>query len=213
MRRDECRPSAECCKGCPERDIPFGGRGVESIVGGHLSRDFPDRLHRVEFRRVWREAVQLDAMSVFGEPLLARGRKVVTWGVVNDEEDLAPSVLADEALEERPKGIAVEHVSKPVREPRIVESYRCEQVRSLSLTVRVDSRLATDARPRPVKCAVEPEACFVFEQDYAPTLGCFFLIATNVVRSQCSCHSWSARASRFRGLCTENPSLCSKRGT
>ena len=111
MRRDECRLSAECRKGCAERGITFGGRGVESIVGGHLSRDFPDRFHRVELRRVWREAVQLDMMSVLGEPLLARGRKVVTWGVVDDEEDLAPSVLADEAFEERPKGIAVEHVS------------------------------------------------------------------------------------------------------
>lgn len=134
-------------------------------------------------------------------------------GIVNNEEDFAPSVHCPEALEEGPERLPVEHIGKPVRKARIVETDRREQVCCFALTIRVDSGLAADPCPRSVKCAIEPEARFVFEQDYA-TAGCgFFLIRGKVVCSQCAWRSWSARASRFRGRCTENPSLCSKRGT
>ena len=132
--------------------------------------------------------------------------------VVDDQEDLAPVVLRDQTLEEYPERLAIEYVGKPVRKLRLMEFYCGEQMRRFTLTIGVDAGLAAHSSPRPMKRAVEPEAGFVLEQDYATACRGLFLIRGNAVRSQYPCRFKSARASRLRGRCTENPSLCSKRG-
>jgi hypothetical protein len=85
-------------------------------------------------------------------------------------------------------------------------------VRHLALAERIDARLHADARPRDVERAVEPEARLVLEHHDAAAGPRFFLIAGRRARSQYSCASASARASRLRRRCTENPSWCSRRG-
>src|SRR5690242_3420429 len=133
--------------------------------------------------------------------------------VVDDQEDLATTTV-DELLEEVEERAAVED-----RRELVVEARPCfdgdgaEHVTRLSLAVRVDARLLSDGRPRPVQTAVEPEARFVFERYDAATRSGFFLIFGNVSRSQIACAFKSALASRLRGRCTEKPSWCSSRGT
>ena len=106
--------------------------------------------------------------------------------IVNNEENLTPSVRCNEALKEGPKRLAVKYIGKPVRKSGIVQIHRREQVCCFALTIRVDPGLATDSCPRCVKCAVEPKARFIFEDDYT-TAGCgFFLIRGKVVCSQCA---------------------------
>ena len=151
-------------------------------------------------------------MSVHDKPLLPLRRQVVAGRVVDDQEDFAPLVFRDEPLEEGPEGFAIEDVGEPVGEVRLVKSNRRIQVGGLPLAIGVDPGLTPNACPRSVKRAIEPKAGFVLEEDYS-TAGCsFFFIRGNFVRSQYACRSWSARASRFRGRCTENPSLCSSTG-
>ena len=156
--------------------------------------------------------MQLDALSILSKPLFPFRWQVVTGCVVDDEEDLATSVLRDEASQERPEGLAVEHVGKPVGEIGIMEPNRRKEMRGLSQSECVDPWLAAHPRPGSVECAIQPEAGFVLEEDYAVASCGFFLIRGKVVRIQRSCRWRSARASRLRGRCTENPSLCSSGG-
>ena len=101
---------------------------------------------------------------------------------------------------------AVEDRRKLVGEACVMKRNRAEDVRCFSKTVGIYARLASDAAPRLVERAVEPEARLVFEEDDAATGSTLFLIEGNDVRSHAACLSRSARASRFRGRCTENPS-------
>jgi hypothetical protein len=109
--------------------------------------------------------------------------------------------------------VAVEDVGELIRESRFVEADRAEDMSSLAGSEGVDARLVSDPRPGRVQSAVEPEAYFVAEEDDSPALGRFFLIAGKRFLIQTSCFSLSARANRFRGRCTENPSLLSTQGT
>lgn len=212
MSRDQAGLSPKGCEGLAKRCVTLVGGRVEPVVRCHLPRHFPDWLDGIQLRRVRRESVQFDPVPILSEPLFAFRWKVVAGRIVDDEEDLAPAILGYQSLQERPEGPAVEHVGKPVSEVGVRESNGREQVGGLPHPIRVNARLAADARPRSVQRAIEPEAGFVLKQNYPAARSGFFLICGNVVRSQYSWRSRSARASRLRGRCTENPSLCSSRG-
>src|ERR1700679_1420876 len=126
--------------------------------------------------------------------------------VVDDEEELAGSVLAEQELQEFPKGRAVEDGRKLVTETCIVQGEGAEDVSGLAHPVRVDPRLHAYTAPGLVKRAIQPEARFVLEEDYPSARSRFFLMAGNVFRSQNAWACTSARASRLRGRCTEKPS-------
>lgn len=126
--------------------------------------------------------------------------------VVDDEEQLSPAVAAKEKLEERPERDPVEDWRELIGEARVGEGDGTIDVGRFSQAVRIYPRLHANAAPGLMERAIEPEARLVFEEDYTPAGGCFFLIAGRTLRSQKPCASKSARASLLRGRCTEKPS-------
>lgn len=107
MSIDESRALPEYPEGFSERAVAFLGGSVEPIVGGHFASDLPDRLHRIEFGRVGRQAMQFDAMSVLAEPFLPVLVEVVAGTIVRNEEDLL-GVPGNQELQERQVGLGVE---------------------------------------------------------------------------------------------------------
>lgn len=213
MRIDESRALAERAEGRAEGPVSFPDGPVEPVVGGHLARDLPDGLHRVQLRRVGRQAMQFDAVRVLAEPTLPLLVQVVAGPVVSDEEDLLCGVPGNEELEEVQVGFSVEDRSKLEGEASCPDAHGTVEMGGLAQPERVDSRLLAYSRPGAVERAVEPEAGFVLEEDLSATTGGFFLIAGNSLRSQYSCFSRSARANRLRGRCTEKPKRCRTQGT
>ena len=210
--RDQCRTLPKPCKGLAECAVAFVRRSVKPVVGRHLPRRLPYGLHGVELRRVRWEAEERDIVRVLVQPPFPFVVQVVTGAVVDDQEDLPPRVFGDESLEEAKERLSIEDVGELVAKSSVLQPYCSEEVSGLSLTIGVDARLASDARPSSMKRSVEPEAGFVPEEDNTSTCGGFFLIAGNFSFNQMACFSASARANRFRGRCTENPSRCSRRG-
>lgn len=150
--------------------------------------------------------MQLDAVPVSVQPAAPRLVEPVARGVVDHEEDPAPSITTYEELQKLVEGVAVEDGGELVREPRIMQRNGAVDVGGLARSVRIYARLNSDPAPGLVERAVEPEAGLVLEDDDAAASGGFFLIAGNVVRSHAACRSRSARARRLRGRCTEKPS-------
>jgi hypothetical protein len=150
--------------------------------------------------------MNLNAAPVVREPLFAGSVEIVTWAVVDNQKYLPALVLPGQLLQEKQEALCVEDLCKAICEASVVESDSAKDMRRLSLTVCVDSRLMTYTRPGSMERSVDPEAGFVAEQDNATTRGSFFLMAGKVVRIQTACRSASARASLFRGRCTEKPS-------
>jgi hypothetical protein len=64
------------------------------------------------------------------------------------------------------------------------QRHRPEHMRGLSQSVRLNVGLLSDASPCSVKAAVEPEACFVSEENYSAAGASFFLIAGRRLRTQ-----------------------------
>lgn len=206
MSTDQFRVALKTAERVPQRAVALGGGPIETVVRGHLAGGLPDPFNRHEFRRVARQTVQLDFLPVFPEPFFALVVEVVTRRPVEDQEDLAAGVLSDELLEIFVEGVPVEDLGESIGEVGIRERHRTEHVRRLPLAERVHARLDADPRPSLVECSVEPEAGFVFKNYDAAAGSSFFLIAGNLKRSQASCASALARASRLRGRCTEKPS-------
>lgn len=152
------------------------------------------------------------ASMIGGQPPLASRVQIVTGAIVDNQEDLAPGIFPNQSLEKRQERGGVEDFGELERELRSAQTDRRKQVGGLARAKGIDSWLATDARPGSMQRAVEPEAGFVFEQDYASAGSRFFLIAGNVCFSHSAWRSASALAKRLRGRCTENPSLWSRRG-
>src|SRR5262249_44912183 len=145
---------------------------------------------------------------VFGEPALAVLVEVVAGPVVDDQEHLA-ATAAHDLLEEVEEGAAVEHGGELVQEPRSrLQRHHAEDVGGLAHPERIYARLLTHPSPGLVERAIEPEARLVAEGDNTAALSGFFLIAGKVLRSQVAWRARSARASRLRGRCTENPRWC-----
>src|SRR6266508_4292403 len=133
--------------------------------------------------------------------------------VVEDEEQLPARVL-DDVLEELEERIAIKHGGELVVEARSRFDRDCtEDMRGLAHAKGVNVWLNSDAGPGAMQAAIEPEARFVAEHHEPAARERFFLMAGNVLRNQKACAATSARASRFRGRCKENPSSCSSRGT
>lgn len=206
MSGDQCGVLPELRERSPQGSVSLQDSGVEAVVRRQLSSRFPYRLHRIQLGRVPWQPIQLDFVFVLGEPVLSVGWEIVPRSVVDDEEDLAALVLRDQVFEKPPERFTIEDVREPVGELRIFEADGREEVSSLPHPIGVDSGLAPDTRPRLMQRAVEPKTRFVFEEDYSSARGCLFFIAGSRLRSQYSCFSASARASRLRGRCTEKPS-------
>ena len=213
MIGDETRTTLEAGERRPQGRVSLIRGPVEAVVGGQLARDLPDTLLRVELRGVARQAMQLDFLGVRLEPCLARVVEPVTGPVVDDEEELAGRVLGCELQQEFVEGVPVEDRREAIGEIGVLKRDSAEDVGSLSLPEGVDARLLAYARPSLVESSVEPEACFVLEEDDAATGGRFFLSAGKRCLIQMACFSASAAARRLRGRCTENPIWFSNRGT
>jgi len=213
VRGDQAGPTAELAEGLAQGSVSLASGPVEAIVRGELARRLPDRLDRIELRRVRWQPEQRDPAAVVGEPLFSVLVEVVAGSVVDDQKDLATSVGRDEVLEEDQEGLRIEDVGELVAEPGVGEGYRSKDVSGLALTERVDAGLVPDPRPGSMECSVEPEADFVSEEHDAPALCRFFLIRGKVSFSQTAWRAASARARRLRGRCTEKPSLWRSRGT
>jgi len=150
--------------------------------------------------------MQFDAMAILAKPCSTGFVEPVARPVVDHEEQFSSSIAPDEQLQEEVERVTVEDRSELIREPRIVQCDRTEDVRRLAEPECVHSRLHANATPRLMERSVEPEACFVFEEDHTSAGAGFFLRAGNSFRSHAACFARSARASRLRGRCTENPS-------
>ena len=157
--------------------------------------------------------MQFNAVRVLSQPTLSVLLEVVAGAVVGDEEDLAGGVAADEKLEEVQVGLGVEDRCELVCETGLVDAHGTIKVGGLAHPKGIDTRLLAYRGPGAVERAIEPEAGFVFEEDLSAATSGFFLIAGNSLWSQYSCFSRSARASRLRGRCTENPKRCRTQGT
>jgi hypothetical protein len=70
----------EGLEGRREGGVSLGDGGVEAVVGGAFLGHLPHALDAIEFGRVRREAEQLDAMPMLGEPLLPEGIELVAGG-------------------------------------------------------------------------------------------------------------------------------------
>ena len=84
-------------------------------------------------------------MRICCEPFLALVFEIVAWPVVDDEEHLAWRILRDQVLQELQKRLPIEDVGELMREARIVETDRSEDMRGLSLSEGIDAWLASDA--------------------------------------------------------------------
>lgn len=84
MCADKAWLSLENRESAAKGGIALVGRRVEPVVCSQLPRHLPDRLHGIELGGVRRQAVQLNAISIRGEPLLSLRRQVVTGCVVDD---------------------------------------------------------------------------------------------------------------------------------
>jgi hypothetical protein len=151
-------------------------------------------------------------MTVIREPALCFRRELVPGSIVDNQEDLLTVVLCNQPFEERPERLSVEDIGKPKRKAGFVKRDGAKQMCCFSLSVRVNAWLTSNPCPRLVQRTVEPETGLVFEKDYTTASRSLFFILGSLVRNQYSCNSASARARRFRGRCTEKPSLCNKRG-
>ena len=67
----------------------------------------------------------------------------------------------------------------PAKTGLLFQRNRSENVRGLSLTEGIDSRLLADAGPRLMERAIKPETGLVLEHHYPATLAGFFLIEGN----------------------------------
>ena len=196
-----------------QRHIALVSGDEEPIMRGDLAGCFPDTLHRHEFRRVGRQTMQLDLVAVGPQPSLAVVVEPVTWGVVDDQKDLAASIPLDQQSQEIVECVPIEHRRKLACEAGIIEGHSAVDVGRFAQPVGIDTGLNTDAGPSSVQAAILPETGLVLEY-YDPTArGGFFLIRGSRSRSQTACSWASARASRLRGRCTEKPNWCSSRGT
>lgn len=213
MIGDEMRAALKAGEGVAESGVPLVGGAVEAVVGSELAGHLPHALDRVELRRVAREAVEFEPVRVLCQPRLAGVIEPVTGAIVDDEEELAGAVLGGELQEELVEGVSVEDWRKSVGEVGVLKGDGAEDVGRLPRPEGVDPRLVAYPRPGLVESSIEPEACFVFEENEATTGGRFFLRAGRRTLSQTACFSASARTRRLRGRCTEKPIWLSMRGT
>jgi hypothetical protein len=130
----------------------------------------------------------------------------MTGCVVDDQEDLATIVAGHELAQELEERLPVEYRREAERELGLVEGDGPVHVGGLAQPVGIDARLNANPRPRAMQATVLPEAGFVLEDCDAATASGLFFGAGSVLLSQSSCASWSARANRLRGRCSENPS-------
>ena len=144
-------------------------------MGRHLPGRLPNALGRVELRRVWRQAVDLDFVGIRRQPTLASFVEPVARSVVDDQEDLARAVRVHQSLQELVEGVAVEDFRELVSGVRLIEADGAEHVSRLPLPKGVYPRLDADFGPGLVEGPVEPEAGLVLEDDDAAGLGRFFL--------------------------------------
>lgn len=213
MTGNESGGSLEPSKGLPQGTISLFGRAVEAIVSGEFSRGLPDALGRVELGGVSRQAMQLDFFGVLFQPILAGVVEPVTRPIVDDQEQLPWRIFGDELLEELVECVAVKDRREAVGEIGILERDGSEDVGRLPQSICVDTWLVAYPGPGLVESSIEPETRLVLEEDDSAACGGLFFRAGNRSRSQTACASASARASRFRGRCTENPIWFSRRGT
>jgi hypothetical protein len=205
LERPKCR--AECI-------VAFVGGPVEPIVRRQLLGHLPNPFDRIQLRRVRWQAEQFDPMTVRHKPELAVRVEVVARPIVDDQKCFATTTATNDFFEELQKRPAVENRREVVQEPwSFFESHDAEDMRGFAHAERIYARLLTDAGPRSVERAVEPEARFVSVGDDTATLPRFFLIAGKVSRNHVAWRARSARASRLRGRCTEKPSWCRSLGT
>ena len=115
MVGDETRAALKAGEGVTQSRVALIGGAVEAIVGRDLAGCLPHALDRVEFRRVAREAVEFELVRICREPRLADVIEPVTRTVVDDEEELARTVLGGQLEEELVEGVSVENGGEPVR--------------------------------------------------------------------------------------------------
>jgi hypothetical protein len=89
--------------------------------------------------------VQLDAMAVLVEPLAAEFVQRVTRPIVDHEKDFPAAISANELPQKLKKSASVKFGSKSIAEACVVECDRTEDVRGLSFSERVYSRLLPDS--------------------------------------------------------------------
>jgi hypothetical protein len=145
-------------------------------------------------------------VPMLAEPPLAVVIETMVGRVVNNQKDLATVVAKYELAQELEECQSVEYWREAECELGVVEGDGPVHVGGLAQPVRIDARLNADPRPRAMQATVLPEAGFVLEDYDAATASGLFFSAGSVWLSQRSCASWSARASRLRGRCTEKPS-------
>ena len=206
MSGDQARTALEPVEGLRQLGVALVRCDEEGIVRGQLAGCLPDALHRHELRRVGRQAMQLDEVPMLAKPPLAVVVETMTRRVVDDQEDLATIVAQHELAQELQERLPVEDIGEAERELGVVEGDGPVHVGGLAQPVGVDAGLNADPRPRAMQATVLPEAGFVFEDYDAATASGLFFSAGSVVLSQRACASWSARANRLRGRCTEKPS-------
>ncbi len=187
-------------------------RAEKTVVRCTLFGFLPSTLDGVKIWRIGWESMQLDAVTVLRKPCLTHFCEIVAWAVVDDEKYFSARVL-HEVLKKLQKCQTIENRSKYVAKLRFfLQRHRAENVGCLPLTKGVDLRLLAYPGPRTMQASVKPKARLITEHHNTATPAGFFFIAGNVFRSQMACFCASARAKRLRGLCSEKPSVCKRRG-
>jgi hypothetical protein len=156
--------------------------------------------------------VQAYTVPILTEPPDTRLVQTVERGIIDNKEDLAPTVPLHKQSEEAPESLAAESLGELVREPRVFQVDSAEDMGRLAFSIGVDSGLLANSCPGLVESAIEPKACLVPEKENPSAGSCFFLMPGNVFLNHIPCRSRSARASLRLGRCTEKPSLCNSRG-
>lgn len=82
---DEVWVTAEAREGASQGRAPFGRRPIEAIMGGQLACRLPNRLHRIELRRVWRQSMKRYAPMIGSQPRLSSRVQIVTGAVVDNQ--------------------------------------------------------------------------------------------------------------------------------
>lgn len=200
------RPFIKILKRRREGGVSFDDGSIEPIVGRPLLCLFPEPFNRVEFGRIGWKSEELDSMPIGAEPCFSLRLQIVARTVVEHEKYFS-ATSCDKMLEKAQERVPIEDVGKLPPESRpFFQRYCAKYVRRFSLPKSVDSRLNSHSRPCLVECSVKPEAGFILKHHDPSTGARFFLILGNLSFTQFAWASRFARASRFLGLWTENPS-------
>jgi hypothetical protein len=121
--------------------------------------------------------MQFDAFSVVAKPFLPLRVQIMTWRVIEDQEDLLFRVPLDEELEKAEEARAIKDIDEFIGEAGVIEGNGAINMGRFSLPSSGYAWSYSATRPGSMESGVDLKTCFILEEDDATYPSCFFLMA------------------------------------